>query len=146
MLSRSIMSASLRHHGLQPPRLLCPRNSPGKDSAVHCHALLQGIFPTQGSNPGLLHCREILYQLSYHGSPYTCIPMNNCMVTFSQGCQKKKPLVRTHGQGILLRTKFGERSSIYVETVRMGISEEERREKTIKKCMSVISVFTSTPC
>ena len=55
-------------------------------------------------------------------------------------------MVRTHGQGILLRTKFGERSSIYVETVRMGISEEERREKTIKKCMSVISVFTSTPC
>ena len=34
-----------------------------------CHALLQGIFPTQGSNPGLLHCRQILYHLSYQGSP-----------------------------------------------------------------------------
>ena len=32
-------------------------------------SLLQGIFPTQGSNPGLLHCRQILYQLSYKGSP-----------------------------------------------------------------------------
>ena len=35
----------------------------------NCHSLLQGIFPTQGSNPGLLHCRQILYQLSYQGSP-----------------------------------------------------------------------------
>ena len=34
-----------------------------------CHALLQGIFPTEGSNPGLLHCRHILYHLSYQGSP-----------------------------------------------------------------------------
>ena len=34
-----------------------------------CHFLLQGIFPTQGSNPGLLHCRQILYRLSYKGSP-----------------------------------------------------------------------------
>ena len=35
-----------------------------------CHALLQGIFPTQGSNPGLPHCRQSLYQLSHKGSPY----------------------------------------------------------------------------
>ena len=38
--------------------------SPGKNSGVGCHALLQGIFPTQGSNPGLLYCRWILYCLS----------------------------------------------------------------------------------
>ena len=37
------------------------------------HALLQGIFPTQGSNPGLLHCRGILYSLSHHGSPMWCV-------------------------------------------------------------------------
>ena len=36
---------------------------------MSCHVLLQGIFPTQGSNPGLLHCRQILYRLSYKGSP-----------------------------------------------------------------------------
>ena len=41
---------------------------PGKNTGVGCHALLQGIFPTQGSNPGL-HCRQTLYQLSYKGSP-----------------------------------------------------------------------------
>ena len=49
--------------GLQPARLLCPWNSPGKNTRVGCHALLQGIFPNQGSNPGLLYC------LSHQGSP-----------------------------------------------------------------------------
>ena len=46
-------------------------DSPGKNTGVGCHALLQGIFPTQGSNPGLPHCRQILYHLSHQGSPYT---------------------------------------------------------------------------
>ena len=44
-------------------------DSPGKNTGVRCHALLQGIFPTQGSNPGLLHCKWILYHLSHQGSP-----------------------------------------------------------------------------
>ena len=109
VLSHSVVSNSLRPHGLQPSRLLCPWDSPGKDTDVGCHTLLQRIFPTQGSNPGspslqpdslpsespgkpknttvgslsllqgnfptqesnwgLLHCRCILYQLSYQGSP-----------------------------------------------------------------------------
>ena len=43
--------------------------SPGKNIGVNCHGLLQGIFPPQGSNPGLPHCRQILCQLSYQGSP-----------------------------------------------------------------------------
>ena len=47
------------------PRFLCPLNSPGKNTRVGCHALLQGIFPTQGLNPGLPHCRRILYQLRF---------------------------------------------------------------------------------
>ena len=41
----------------------------GKNIGVGCHALLPGIFPTQGSNPGLLHCRQILYHLSHQRSP-----------------------------------------------------------------------------
>ena len=49
----SVKSNSVRPRGLQPARLLCPRDSPGKTSGVGCHALLQGIFPTQGQNPGL---------------------------------------------------------------------------------------------
>ena len=44
-------------------------DSPGKNTGVGCHALLQGIFPTQGSNPCLLHCRQILYCLSHQESP-----------------------------------------------------------------------------
>ena len=44
-------------------------DSPGKNTRVGCHALLQGIVPTQGSNPGLPHCRQILYCLSHQGNP-----------------------------------------------------------------------------
>ena len=50
-------------------RLLCPWDSPGKNTGVGCHALFQGIFPTQGSNPDLPHCRQILNHLSHQGSP-----------------------------------------------------------------------------
>ena len=46
-------------------RLFCPLNSPGKNTGVACHALLQRIFPTQGSNSGLPHYRWILYCLSH---------------------------------------------------------------------------------
>ena len=49
------MPDTLWPHGLQPPRLLCPWESPGRDTGVGCHFLLQGIFLMQGSNPGLLH-------------------------------------------------------------------------------------------
>ena len=47
----------------------CPWNSLGYNTGVGSLSLLQGIFPTQGSNPGLLHCRQILYQLSHKGNP-----------------------------------------------------------------------------
>ena len=55
-------------HG-SPPGSSVHGDSPGKNTGVGCHALLQGIFPTQGSNPGLPHCRQILYHLSQQGSP-----------------------------------------------------------------------------
>ena len=62
--SHSVMSDSLWPHGLYSPW-----NSPGHNTGMSSHSLLQGIFPTQGSNPGLLHCRWILYQLSHKGNP-----------------------------------------------------------------------------
>ena len=62
--SRSVVSNSLRPHGLYSPW-----NSLGQNTGVGSCALLQGIFPTQGSNPGLPYCRLILYQLSHKGSP-----------------------------------------------------------------------------
>ena len=58
------MSDSLQSHGLQLTRVLCPWNSPGKNTEVGCHSILQGLFPSQGSNLDLLHCRKILYHLS----------------------------------------------------------------------------------
>ena len=51
-------------------RLLCSWNSSGKKSGVGSHSLLQGIFPVQGMNSGLPHCRQILYCLRHQGSPY----------------------------------------------------------------------------
>ena len=69
VISHSIVSNSLQPHGLQPTRLLCPWNSAGKNTRVGSHSLLQGIFPTQGLNLGLLHCRQILHHLSHQESP-----------------------------------------------------------------------------
>ena len=62
-VSRLVMSNSLWPHGLNNPW-----NSPGQDTGVGSLSLLQGIFPSQGSNPGLPHPRRILYQLSHQGS------------------------------------------------------------------------------
>ena len=63
-------SHSVESNSLWPyARLLCPWNSPGKNTGVGCHALLQEIFPTQILNLGLPHCWQILYQLNHQGSP-----------------------------------------------------------------------------
>ena len=53
----------------RPPGSSVHEDSPGKNTGVGCHALLQGIFRTQGSNLGLPHCRWVLYQLSHQGIP-----------------------------------------------------------------------------
>ena len=55
---------------INPARLLCPWTSPGKNTGVGHHSLLQRVFWTYGSNPGLLHCKQILYHLSYRKVPY----------------------------------------------------------------------------
>ena len=66
----SVMSDSLWPHGLYTAsRLLCAWNSPGKNTGVGSHSAFQGIFPSQGSNPGLLHCRQTLPP----GKPYIFI-------------------------------------------------------------------------
>ena len=56
-------------HGLSPARLLCPWNSPGENTGVGSHSLLQGLFLTPGSSLHLLYSRWILYHLSHQGSP-----------------------------------------------------------------------------
>ena len=74
--SCSVVSDSLQLHGLYSPW-----NSPGQNTRVGNLALLQGIFPTQGSNQGLMHCRQILYQLSH----LTQISLS-CIMCVKFGC------------------------------------------------------------
>ena len=73
--SRSVMSDSLQFHGLYSPW-----NSPAQNTGVGSLSLLQRIFPTQGSNPGLPHCRRIFYQLSHKGSPVLNRTLKNLWV------------------------------------------------------------------
>ena len=68
---KSKWSCSVMSNSLWPSYSLFVNswNSPGQNTGVDSHSLLQGTFPTQGSNPVLPHCRQILYQLSHKGSP-----------------------------------------------------------------------------
>ena len=77
--SRSVVSDSLRPRGLHSPW-----NSPGKNTGVGSLSLLQGIFPTQGLNPGLPHCRRILHQLSHQGrlSHLPVLPLPQAFYSF----------------------------------------------------------------
>ena len=62
---------TLQRYGPQPPRILCPWDSPVRNTGVGCHVLLQGVFLTQGLNLrllSLLHCRQVLYPQSHLGS------------------------------------------------------------------------------
>ena len=78
----SVMSDLLWPHGLYS---LC--NSQGQNTGVGSLSLLRGIFPTQGSNPGLQHCRRILYQLSHKGSPRT---LEGVAYPFSSGSSQPR--------------------------------------------------------
>ena len=80
-VSRLVLSNSFQPHEMYPSRLLCPRNSPGKNAIVDSHFLFQGIFPTHGSNLGLLNCRQILYCLSHQGSPFS-----QCFMVYFISC------------------------------------------------------------
>ena len=69
-VSHSVLSDSLWPREHQPTRLLCPLDSPGKNTGVGCHSLLQGRLPDPGWNLGLLHCRQILYHLAVAWAPH----------------------------------------------------------------------------
>ena len=69
-VSQSVVFNSLWSQGLQPTRLLCPWNSPSKNTGVDSHSLLQRIFLIQASNLSLPYYWQILYHLSHQGSPF----------------------------------------------------------------------------
>ena len=86
----STVSHFLWPQGLSLTRLLCPWDSPGKNTGVGSHFLLQGIFSTQGWNPGLLHCRQILYCLSHQGRfPSSWCSINVCYM-ISIKCKERE--------------------------------------------------------
>ena len=86
--SCSVVSDSLRPYGLQPTRLLHPWDFTGKSAGVDCHFLLQGIFPTQESNPGLPHCKQTLYRLSHQESFLKLETINSSSKTWHSGFKK----------------------------------------------------------
>ena len=73
--SHSVLSNSLQPHGLYSPW-----NSPGQNTGVGSLSLLEGIFPTQGSNLDILYCRQILDHLSQQGSPFQGLSCTKSMV------------------------------------------------------------------
>ena len=71
----------LRPHALQPTRVLCPWDFPGKNTGVGYHFLLQGIFPTQGLNPQLLHWQADSLPLSHPGCPSVLLATHLKMIS-----------------------------------------------------------------
>ena len=95
MLSRSVTADSLRPHGLEPAGSSVHGDSLGKNTEVGCHALLQGIFLTQGWDRGLPHCRWILHHLSHQGSPTALVWTR--IIHFSAGCNEHRLLSHACG-------------------------------------------------
>ena len=83
-VSCSVVSDALQPHGLQPARLFHPWNSPGKNTGVSCHSLLQGGLPDPETNPRSPTCRQILYHLTHQGSPLDRVSPLNCLYRIQQ--------------------------------------------------------------
>ena len=99
-------SCSLISNSLQPHELKCPWNSPGQNTGVGSHSVLQGIFPTLESNPGLPHCKWILYQLSHQGSPRI---LKWGAYPFSKGSSQPRNWCLLHCKWILYQLSYQER-------------------------------------
>ena len=87
---------------LWPHKLCSPWNSPGQNTGVGSLSLLQGIFPTQGLNPGLLYCRQILHQLNHKGSPSThsTKPQNRMLCPQWTKMPALLPWRKSHGENL----------------------------------------------
>ena len=124
-------------------------DSPDKNTGVDCHTLLQGIFPTQGSNPGLPHCRQILYRLSHHGSPRI---LEWVAYPFSRGSSQPRnwigsPALQTDSLPIELPgkhknyTEAEERISELKDRMIEITAKEQKKEWKDLKMVSEISVI-----
>ena len=96
--SVSVVSDSLWSNGIQPLGFSVHGNTPGKNTGVGCHTLLQGIFPTHGWNWDLLHYRHILYQLSYQGMLSTMTVISPASIT----CLENFVVFNVHNTCVLM--------------------------------------------
>ena len=106
--------------GKEPFRLLGPWDSPGKNSGVGCHALIQGIFPTQGSNPVLPHCKQILHQLSHQRTPLYKIRICRCCALGTVLGKRKPPMTSE----IQPRVPYPVQESSYSQLSYSGVPHE----------------------
>ena len=117
--SSSVVSDSLWLH-----RLYSPWNSPGQNTGVSSLSLLQGIFPTQGSNPGLPHCRQILYQLSHRRSPRI---LEWVAYPFSRGSSRPRNQTRVSCIAGWFFTNWAISKALAHNTLIFNIAEHYRR-------------------
>ena len=120
------MSNSLRSHGPQPTRLLCPWDSPGKNTGVGCQVLLQGIFPTQGSHLHLL-CLLHWQMVLYHQRPLE--------EAYRVACIWAYPRISA-GQEPTLIPRLGARANVRKTVdVQIMTAEEHRKPSIQRTCL-----------
>ena len=124
--SPSVESDSLQRHGLHSPW-----NSPGQNIKVDSLSLLQGIFPTQASNPGFPHCRQILYQLSHQGSPIWHKHITKCFYSFK--IKAEGFFIFAMWLGICHTQKNSKSHGKYKETSVFILKKKKHSLKTVQK-------------
>ena len=116
-----------------PPGSSVHGNSPGKNTGVSSHALLQGIFPIQGSKPGLPHWRWILYHLSHQGSP----KILECVAyPFSRGSSWPRNRIRFFYVAGGFFTSWATREAQFDYDLGVILLREEKHNKSVTKSIN----------
>ena len=134
--------------------LYSPWDSPGQNTGVGCCSLFQGIFPTQGSNPGLPHCKRILYQLSYQESHLVSLKLFQNKKQKKKkkggGGSRKRMALQSLPSKLGMRRKMGERGKEGKSHKRRGLSvswipqfHEVPNETSFSNLTSLNSIFLS---
>ena len=137
--------------GLQPTRFLCPWGFPGKNTGVGCHFFLQEIFPNQGSNSYLLHCRQILYHWATWEAPQTGL-VSTIMTTFKFNHLFKGPICK-YSHSVVLgggasSCGFGETPSAHNNdpVVRKALIEVRKYLCELRWCLGIRTNISSQYC
>ena len=135
VLSCSVMSDSLRPHGMYPARLLSMGIPQARVLGGLPHALLQGICPTQGSNPGLPHCRQILDRLSHQGALFVLLPVSNWGLPCWKGGWLPHPLACSRH---LVNTQFHPPVHLFTGTSAVSPRSSAGPESRCRLCCFVL--------